>query len=213
MAAPFPRWSDTALRVALVVIVLFVIALVAAPMIWMRTIFATGQTFEVDQPVQFDHRHHVGDDGIACQYCHTQVERSPRAGIPATEVCMGCHSQVWHTSPMLEPVRRAWMSGSPVPWRRVHKLPDFVFFNHSIHVGKGVPCTACHGRVDKMPLVQKVAPLTMGWCLDCHRAPEQHLVPLDRVADPAYVPKPGEGAELAKAYGTRHLTHCTTCHR
>ena len=126
---------------------------------------------------------------------------------------MGCHSEVWPESVQLEPVRRSYFSGKPLRWQRVHELPDYVYFDHSIHVNKGVGCVSCHGRVDRMALVYQVAPLSMGWCLDCHRSPEDHLRPLDQVTRMDWQPQPGQGSELAQLYGVRRLTHCTTCHR
>jgi hypothetical protein len=221
MANLFPRWSNTAFRVALIALIAGVGSLVLTPLIYMRTPYASNQYFPVDQPVQFDHRHHVRDDGIDCRYCHNLVERSWTAGVPTTALCMGCHNQVWPESPMLEPVRRSYFSGTPIPWNRVHRLPQFVYFNHSIHVNRGIGCASCHGRVDEMPLVYQVERLTMSWCLDCHREPERHLRPLDRITDMSWRPpaQPGSDAELeygrklAASYGTRKLTHCTTCHR
>ena len=126
---------------------------------------------------------------------------------------MGCHSQVWPDSLQLEPVRRSYFSGRPLRWQRVNSLPDYVYFDHSIHVNKGVGCVSCHGRVDRMALAYQVAPLSMGWCLSCHRSPEDHLRPLDRITSMDWEPRPGEGRSLAQLYGTRHLTNCTACHR
>jgi hypothetical protein len=217
MACPFPRWSDTAIRVALVLGLLGASAAIATPMIYVRTPYNRDQLFPVDQPVLFDHRHHAGDDGIDCRYCHATVEHAASAGMPATEVCAGCHNQIWNASEMLEPVRRSYFSGLPIPWNRVYELPDFVYFNHSVHIAKGIGCVSCHGRVDQMARVYQATPLTMGWCLDCHRDPEPHLRPREEVTvmdwrapgDPA-----AYGAALAaKSGGVRHLTHCTACHR
>src|SRR5438093_4874245 len=125
----------------------------------------------IDQPVQFSHKHHVADDGIDCRYCHTSVEKSAFAGVPPTETCMTCHSQIWVDSPLLEPVRESYRTGRPIEWERVHDLPDFVYFNHSIHIKKGIGCVSCHGRVDEMPITRKHANLSMRWCLNCHRSP------------------------------------------
>jgi hypothetical protein len=188
----FPPWSDTAFRIALVVLLLSAGTLVAAPFVYVRTPFNDGREFPVDEPVQFDHRHHVKDDRIDCRYCHGGAERSAYAGIPATEVCMGCHDQVWPDSPLLEPVRRSYFTGAPLEWNRVHKLPDFVYFNHAVHVNNGVGCESCHGRVDDMALDYEVAPLTMSWCLDCHRNP---------------------AAKLGRNTPVRSLTYCSACHR
>src|SRR5690349_11227693 len=133
--------------------------------------YATYQYITRSQPVPFSHQHHVGQLGIDCRYCHTSVETSSFAGIPPTKTCMNCHQEIWFGSPTLEPVRAAYKSGDPIPWRRVHNLPGFVYFNHSIHVAKGVGCETCHGRVDEMPLTMQANSLLMKWCLDCHRDP------------------------------------------
>jgi hypothetical protein len=171
------------------------------------------------QPVQFSHKHHVGDDGIECRYCHTTVETLAFAGIPPTKTCMNCHSQLYVDSPYLEPVRESFRTGKPLIWTRVHKLADFVYFNHSIHVNKGIGCSSCHGRVDQMPLVRQVASLQMQWCLECHRHPEFYLRPKDQVFNMAWEPGPDQkerGLQLAKAYHIRPpdaITSCSTCHR
>jgi predicted CXXCH cytochrome family protein len=214
MPAPFSPAQGTALRAAIVAAAVVVVALVAAPMVFVRTPWRRGQNVEVDQPVFFDHRHHVRDDGIDCRFCHASAETSKTAGLPSTDVCMGCHAQVWRDSPLLEAVRRSAFSGAPIPWNRVHRVPDFVYFDHSVHLRGGVGCESCHGRVDQMPRVRKVASLTMGFCVDCHRAPEPHLRPRDEVTAMGRPENdPATGAALARALGTRRLTHCTACHR
>jgi hypothetical protein len=214
MAALFTPTHSAALRRALAGLVALGVAGVAAPMIFVRTPWRRGQEVEVDQPVFFDHRHHVRDDGIECRFCHASVETSSTAGLPSTDVCMGCHAQVWRDSPLLEAVRRSAFSGAPIPWNRVHRVPDFVYFDHSIHVRGGVGCESCHGRVDTMPRVRQVASLTMGFCLDCHRAPEPHLRPPSTVTEMGRAKTEPEAARaLAAALGTRRLTHCTACHR
>ena len=151
-------------------------------LIWVSTIFdrssyVTQAGVAREQPVPFSHKHHVGGMGIDCRYCHTSVETSAFAGIPATEICMTCHSQIWTDSPMLEPVRASFRTGKPLEWSRVHDLPDFVYFDHSIHVKKGIGCATCHGRVDQMPLMWREKTLHMEWCLECHRAPERFVRP------------------------------------
>jgi hypothetical protein len=219
MGALFSPWSDTAIRVVLWLLAAAVVAAVVLPMIYVRTPYNQQREFPLDQPVQFDHRHHVGDDAIDCRYCHSGAERGPYAGIPSTEVCMGCHAQIWNRSPMLEPVRRSYFSGQPLRWNRVHDLPDFVYFNHSIHVAKGVGCATCHGRVDRMPLMYQNASLQMEWCLDCHRNPAKYIRPKEQVFNMAWQPPaddPGLGARLVKNYHVlppRTLTSCSTCHR
>jgi hypothetical protein len=172
-----------------------------------------------EQPVPFSHAHHVGALGIDCRYCHTSVEESSFANIPPTKTCINCHSQIWNTSPTLEPVRASYRTGDSIEWTRVHDLPDFVYFNHSIHVKKGVGCESCHGRVDQMPLMWKANSLEMSWCLDCHRNTERVLRPLDQITTMGYVPDGDQeeiGRRLQAEYRTpdvRVLTSCSTCHR
>ena len=204
-----------------------------------RSSYNTGQYIERQQPVQFSHKHHVGDDGIDCRYCHTSVETSNTAGLPPTKTCMNCHSQIWSESPYLEIVRTSYKENKPIEWTRAHDLPDFVYFNHSIHVNKGVGCASCHGRVDQMPMVYQAASLQMEWCLACHRQPERYLRPKDKITDMAWnieadasddvsadpfnllaenrAPKRVEKAlDLKREYrirSARILTSCSTCHR
>lgn len=216
MPALFNRSANLVFGLTLGALVLGLGAFLVGLMLYMRTPDAHAQFIPVDQPIEFDHRHHVRDDGIDCLYCHNGARRSAFAGVPATEVCMGCHNQIWNASILLEPVRQSYFGDRPIAWNRVHALPKHVQFNHSIHVNRGVGCVTCHGRVDLMPRVYKVAPLTMGWCLDCHRGPESRLRPLDRITDMEWQP-PGDaeafGQQLARQYGTRKLTMCTACHR
>jgi len=183
---------------------------------WSRSSWATQAGVAREQPIPFSHAHHVGDEGIDCRYCHTSVETSAFANIPPTKTCMNCHSQIWNTSPTLEPVRESFRSGNSIAWTRVHDLPDFAYFNHSIHVNKGVGCETCHGRVDKMPLTFQKASLQMEWCLDCHRHPEQYVRPREEVFKMGYEP-PGDqiemGRKLVQEYKIRSLTSCSTCHR
>jgi ferredoxin len=171
----------------------------------------------VEQPVPFSHKHHVGDDGIDCRYCHTSVETSAFAGIPPTTTCMTCHSQIFRDAPMLEPMRESLRTGQPLRWNRVYELPDFAYFDHSIHIAKGVGCATCHGRVDQMPLMWRQEPLEMQWCLGCHRDPDRHLRPRDRVFDMEWQPNSATlGAKLHSAYQIRsgeQLSNCSICHR
>jgi hypothetical protein len=214
MAALFPPWTNTATHVVLAVIAVGLAAALAAPMICVRTPYATGAADPVVQPIAFDHRHHVRDDGIDCLYCHEGAERSAFAGVPATDRCMGCHAQVWNASPVLAPLRASAETGQPIRWRRVHALPDFVYFDHSIHVTRGIGCASCHGRVDDMAAIYQVEPLTMRWCLDCHRDPVPQLRPRDQITSTTW--RAGSTAELAvlaAQYAPRRLTHCSTCHR
>jgi hypothetical protein len=171
-----------------------------------------------NQPIPFSHEHHVRGLGIDCRYCHTSVEDSHFAGLPPTKTCMTCHSQIWSNAEMLRPVRQSWATNQPIQWSRVHNLPDFVYFNHSVHVNKGVGCSTCHGEVDRMPLMWQQASLQMAWCLDCHRAPEQFLRPRDQVFNMHWTPPSNqleEGRKLVEKYDvkTGQLTNCSVCHR
>jgi hypothetical protein len=178
--------------------------------------YATRAKVPVEQPVPFSHEHHVGGLGIDCRYCHTTVENSSFANIPPTKTCMNCHSQIWSTAPMLEPVRESFRTDKSIRWIRVHDLPDYVYFNHSIHVAKGVGCTTCHGQVNKMPLMWQESSLQMTWCLDCHRHPERFVRPRSEVFSVTYTPPPDQlalGRKLVKEYSIQSLTSCSTCHR
>jgi hypothetical protein len=172
----------------------------------------------IEQPVPFSHEHHVGGLGIDCRYCHVGVESSPVAGVPPTDTCMTCHSQMWLHAPMLAPVRQSWAEGVPLQWNRVHDLPGYVYFDHSIHIAKGVGCSTCHGDVAAMPLTQRVVNLQMRWCVDCHRAPEAHLRPAEDLYDPSWTEpadQQARGTALLTTYHVRKegLTNCSVCHR
>ncbi len=171
-----------------------------------------------EQPVPFSHKHHVGGLGIDCRYCHTSVEDSAQASLPSTKTCMTCHSMIWTNAAMLEPVRESYRSDRSIPWVKVHDLPDFAYFNHSIHVKQGVGCQTCHGQVDEMPLMMRANTLNMEWCLSCHREPEKFLRPREEVFNINWKPsheKPQEqlGAELVERYNVQKLTNCASCHR
>jgi hypothetical protein len=214
LSAPlFPRWSDSILRAALVAGVLVAGGCPVALMAAVRTEWLTGERRPIEQPVAFDHRHHVRDDAVDCHYCHVWVEESAWAGIPPTALCLGCHAQVWNDSPELAPVFASAASGLPLRWKRVHDLADFVYFDHAAHVDRGVGCETCHGRVDLMARVYQVAPLTMGWCLDCHRDPAPHLRPADTITAMGRPEDPVEGARIAAALGIDAPTDCYGCHR
>ena len=168
------------------------------------------------QPMWFNHIHHVKGYGIDCRYCHYGADRVATAVVPPTATCLPCHNDVWLKSKDFEPVLRSGDSGQPIPWRRVNDLPDFVFFNHGVHVRQGVGCETCHGRVDQMAQVQRAAPLTMGWCLECHRHPERYIRPREEVTTMGWVPpRPQQelGPELVRAYGVKPSTTCSACHR
>ena len=183
-----------------------------------RSSYVTEVNVVRPQPVPFSHKHHVSGLGIDCRYCHAAVEQSAFAGIPSTATCMNCHSQIWTNSPMLEPVRESYRTGRPLRWTRVHNLADFAYFNHGIHINKGVGCVTCHGRVDQMPLVSQESSLLMEWCLECHRNPEQFLRPRQEVFNMTWTPPTDQlelGRELVRKYNirTEQLTDCSICHR
>ena len=182
-----------------------------------RSPYWTGVSVPIGQPVLFSHRHHAGDLKLDCRYCHTSVERSSFAGLPSTQTCMTCHSQIFTDSRLLQPVLDSYTSGRPIRWNRVHELPDYVYFNHAIHVNKGVGCSTCHGEVNEMPLVWKTQTLFMEWCLSCHRHPEASLRPVTETFNLSWKPSKGQpvtGAQLAKNYhlDAPHLTNCSVCH-
>jgi hypothetical protein len=210
----FPSWSDTALRAALLALVGLVSVAIIGPWIYVRTPYNQNRGFTAVQPVQFDHRHHVRDDGIECLYCHSGAEHGASAGVPATEVCMGCHTQVWSQSPLLAPVRASFFSNRPLAWSRIHDLPDFVYFNHSVHVRNGVQCAQCHGDVATMPLTYKVESLSMGFCLDCHRHPELKVsgqpAPVGKA--PFWLARSGTASARSQVMANQLMT-CTACHR
>ena len=195
----------------------FILALAAWALLTIeRSSYITQAKLVREQPVPFSHRHHVMQLGIDCRYCHTSVEESNFAGIPPTKTCMTCHSQIHSTAEMLAPVRESWQTGKSLEWVRVHDLPDFVYFNHSVHVKKGMGCETCHGRIDEMPLTLQQNTLQMEWCINCHRNPEQYVRPRGEVYTMGYkppVPQSVIGPQLVKEYGIRGNTNCSTCHR
>ena len=216
MSQIFHPSTNTLSRLSIFGGVILVVLLVAALAAINESPYITEVGVAREQPVPFSHKHHVGDDGIDCRYCHTSVEQSSFAGIPPTQTCMNCHTQIWPDSPMLEPVRESFRTGKSIQWTRVHNLPGFVYFDHSIHIHKGVGCATCHGRVDKMPLMWRENTLYMDWCLDCHRAPERYVRPREYVFSMDYKPPANQtalGEKLVKEYRIQKLTSCSTCHR
>jgi hypothetical protein len=215
----FPRWTNVVARGSLLGILAIAGGVPLALMVWVRTSFATGEHATVSQPIAFDHRLHAGGLRIDCRYCHATAERAPMAGLPPTAACVGCHNQPMLASPIFAPVRRSLATERPIAWNRVDALPDFVFFDHSIHVAKGVGCETCHGRVDEMAQVKQAAPLSMGWCLECHRDPAPHLRPREAITvmgwDSAHARPRRDpiGVQVAQANAVRSLTSCTSCHR
>jgi hypothetical protein len=220
MTQVFHPSMNTFARVTIFGAVFFALGLLGVAYAVFRSPYVTAQYVAVDQPVQFSHEHHVNALGIDCRYCHTSVEVSGFAGVPPTETCMTCHSQIWRDAPMLAPVRESLARNQPIRWNRVHDLPDYVYFNHAVHVKKGVGCASCHGRVDEMPLIWKDQPLTMEWCLSCHREPQKHLRPADKIFDMKWTAGGDSkqlalGAELVEKnhVPVHRLTDCSTCHR
>jgi Cytochrome c7 and related cytochrome c len=221
MAQVFSKGSNSVARVTLIGLFVFFFGFWGLVYAIYLSPYTTDQNVPRPQQVPFSHQHHVSGLGIDCRYCHTSVETGPFAGIPPTHTCMTCHSQVWTEAPMLAPVRSSLATGQPLHWDRVNQLPDFVFFNHSIHVQKGIGCSSCHGEVDKMPLTWKAHSLYMRWCLDCHEAPEKQLRPKAEIFDMQWTPPADQlerGRELVKEYHIskqrlRQLKDCGMCHR
>jgi hypothetical protein len=216
MSQIFHRSANTISRVSIFGTVFIVAALLTLLAMVNRSPWVTDARVAREQPIQFSHERHVAGNGIDCRYCHTSVEDSRFAGIPPTKTCMNCHSEIFSNSAYLEPVRASFNSNTPIKWTRVHDLPDFVYFNHSIHVNKGVGCTTCHGQVDRMPLMWQESSLQMEWCLECHRNPERFVRPKAAVFSVDYQPPPDQaelGKRLVAEYQIQKLTSCSTCHR
>ena len=212
----FRPYANTMARVGLFGVFVGPVALGFALMGYNWSPYVTQVDIPKAQPVQFSHQHHVADLGIDCRYCHTTVEESSFANIPPMKTCMTCHSQIWKDSPMLAPVRDSYASGVPLQWNRVHDLPDFVYFNHSIHVNKGFGCSTCHGRVDQMPLVYRAQPLFMAWCLNCHRHPEQYVRPQSQIFTMDWHTPANQdtlGPRLVRQNHIKKLDDCYVCHR
>ena len=214
MAQIFHRSTNSLARISILAAVILVSGLLWAALELQRSPYVTYAGVAHMQPVPFSHQHHVAGLGLDCRYCHTSVEVSGFAGIPPTKTCMNCHAQIWTSADMLAPVRASFATNKPIVWSRVHRLPDFVHFNHSIHVNKGIGCSSCHGRIDKMPLTYQAAPLTMAWCLSCHRDPSKFVRPRDQVFNMGYVAKDQDvlGPQLMKQYGVKSMISCSTCH-
>lgn len=214
----FSPASDTVARSVLVAVLIVPLLLVVLAYAVAGSPSVTGQRVVITQPVPFSHEHHAGQLGLDCRYCHTGVEKAAFAGLPPTETCMTCHSQIWTNAAMLAPVRESLATNLPIHWQRVHRLPGYVYFDHSVHAAKGVGCTTCHGAVDQMPLMFQAAPLTMAWCLDCHRDPAKNLRPRSLIFSTDWTPGPDreqEGHKLLAEYGIKvdHLADCSVCHR
>lgn len=217
MANLFPRWTNLLPLKLLCCGSLLAVVLVGG--IWYYfTPKYTRVGYMPTQPVPFDHALHVEQLGMDCRYCHSFVEVSGHSNVPSTQTCMSCHSQVARNSLKLEPVRKSWETGEPLEWVKVHRAPDYVFFNHAVHVNRGVSCQSCHGNVNEMEVVWHAEPQSMAWCLDCHRAPENHLRPLDEIYNFAYQPPEGQtqqeiGLKLKEEWKVQPGVNCASCHR
>ncbi|MCS6776312.1 MAG: cytochrome c3 family protein [Chloroherpetonaceae bacterium] len=240
MAQVFHPAANTLAKISLVLVAVGPLALICTASAISRSAYNTKVGVPIEQPIPFSHEHHVNELGIDCRYCHTSVEKSAHASIPATETCMSCHSQIWTNSPLLEPVRESYRTGTPIKWNVVNKVPEFVYFNHSIHINRGIKCNTCHGPIQKMQLVQKGQAFWMAWCLECHRNPEIGVGKREDVfafyervqmGDAALTPEERalangvsykrtaaeleEARKLVAEYGikTKQLSDCWICHR
>ncbi len=215
MSAIFPKGFDTTVRLAGGIAIVAVGA-VASVVLYLAHPEQLHTGYMPVQPVAYSHKLHAGNLGLDCTYCHYTVDKSSFAAVPPTEVCMNCHARVKEKSPQLQMVRESYATGQPVPWVKVHRLPDYVYFNHQAHVTAGVSCVSCHGRVDQMVEVRMAQPLSMAWCLDCHRNPAPNIRPVEYVTKLDWKPE-GDPAELGwKLIQARHIkppTNCSGCHR
>jgi hypothetical protein len=208
----FPEWTETLkkwLRVLILGAPVYLVALVA----YAVTPEALRLGYQPDQPVPYSHALHAGELGMDCRYCHSTVERAAKAAVPPATTCMNCHKSVLPQSEKLLPVRQAYYENVPLRWTRVHDLPDYVYFNHQAHVNAAVGCETCHGRIDQMVKVSQVVPLTMGWCIACHRDPAPNLRLAENVTKMGYEPQPGEGEAVRQAKNINPPLNCSTCHR
>jgi hypothetical protein len=219
MPQVFPPAMNIVSRVTIAGGLLGTVSLMWLSLMFMRSSYGTDAGIVRAQPIPFSHEHHAGVLGIDCRYCHTTVEHSSFAGMPATKTCMNCHSQIWVGSEMLKPVRDSYAADAPLHWHRVYNLPGFVYFDHSIHVQKGIGCASCHGQIDEMPLTYQVPTLLMEWCLECHRKPERNIRPREEVFNMRYQQPADQlslGRQLCADYGVKtslEITSCTVCHR
>lgn len=216
MPQVFHRSMNSVARLSLLGAVLTAALIGTIVYVIARSPLATGANVPPEQPVPFSHAHHSGGDGIHCRYCHQSAEQSAVAGVPPTETCLNCHRQIWLDSPNLALVRQSGETGQPISWTRVHDLPDFVYFNHSIHYKKGIGCSTCHGEVNRMQLTWQVAPMNMTWCLDCHGNPEKYVRPRSEIYNMQWQAPPDQevrGRRLVQEYGIQRKVYCSTCHR
>jgi hypothetical protein len=214
----FHRSTNTLSRLTIFGSLFIVVALTYGLALINRSAYVTSAGIAKEQPIPFSHKHHAGELGIDCRYCHSFVERSAYAGVPPTSTCINCHAQIWADSPTLEPLRTSYRTDKSIEWIKVHDLPDFVYFNHSIHVSKGIGCVSCHGRIDRMNLTWQENSLQMEWCIGCHRQPEEFVRPRDQVFNMEWRPANGDqltlGKQLVAEYKIRkeQLTDCSICH-
>jgi len=219
MPQVFPRWTNVGSKMSIVGFLLSLALVTWASMVYVQSSYGTNAGLKLVQPVPFSHQHHVGVLGIDCRYCHTTVEQSAFAGMPETKICMNCHSQIWVGSQMLQPVRDSYRTDRSIQWERVYNTPGFVYFGHHVHVQKGIGCSSCHGRIDRMPFTEQATSLLMEWCLDCHRDPARQIRPREEVFNMDYqFPRNQRelGHKLVTEYRVRdseQLTSCSTCHR
>jgi hypothetical protein len=215
----FSRAADTWFRAVALGALVLALAFFAGAFAFARSQYWDVVARTPEQPVPFSHRHHFSEDGIDCRYCHTTVETSANAGFPATHVCMTCHSKLWTNADMLAPVRQSLAENRPIDWKRVARVPDYVYFRHDIHIAKGIACVECHGRVDRMTLTYRAKAFEMKFCLDCHRDPAPHLRPRDQITNFDWKPPPDHAVFERKLMAAYHikspteLTSCGTCHR
>jgi Cytochrome c7 and related cytochrome c/Class III cytochrome C family len=216
MAQLFHRSANAVARFTIFGGIFLLAGLAYAGWIFAHSSFMTGENVYLKQPVPFSHDHHTAGLGIDCRYCHTSVEESNFAGIPPVATCMNCHNIMWNRDEMLAPIRDAYAGGDPIEWSRVYDMPDYVYFDHSIHLRKGMGCEVCHGRVDRQPLIRQATSLQMDWCLECHRDPAKFIRPRDKVFTMGYRPE-GDAAALAaqliEEYEVKPGTDCGVCHR
>ena len=232
MPQVFPKYTNVVSKAALLSLPLIFGTTAVSLAAFYRSDYTTGAREVVEQPVPFSHKHHVSQLGIDCRYCHTAVEKSASAGLPPTKTCMNCHQQMWVSAELLKPVRESYAANIPIEWTKVHNVPHYTYFNHSIHVNKGVGCKSCHGEIDQMNLVHQANTLLMEWCLNCHRHPEDFLRPKSEVYSMTWTPDKGSvdvdgakidpgsqtevGTKLKEKYkirGEQVITNCSICHR
>jgi hypothetical protein len=210
----FPKWSNRAAAAVLGGLPLIIVGAISAFAYYISP-YNTQVGYAPEQPIAYSHRLHAGELGIDCRYCHVGVEKSPVAMVPTAETCMNCHTAILPDSPEILKVKEAYLTGKPIEWERIHRLPEYAYFDHSIHVNSGIGCESCHGRIDQMEVVYQEKPLSMGWCLDCHRNPEDNVRPKDQITTMGWSPEDQTalGLQLVEEYHLNPTTNCSGCHR